>query len=130
MHVTAWDLITDTCSQPVNTDFNPSPCKNGDRRAYYLITHACSPKQGPQLYLFHMVCVCFFCFVLLGGSRQIGWLLKKGESFIIDFSSPFNENDIRKDWQDENATEENLGMYDKLSHKIICDFLSSHCEGT
>jgi len=27
MHVTAWDLIADTCSQPVNTDFNPSPCK-------------------------------------------------------------------------------------------------------
>lgn len=25
MHVTAWDLIADTCSQPVNTDFNPSP---------------------------------------------------------------------------------------------------------
>lgn len=57
-------------------------------------------------------------------------VVKKGESFIIDFSLPFNENDIRKDWQYENATEENLGMYDKLSHKIICDFLSSHCEGT
>lgn len=46
-------------------------------------------------------------------------VVKNGESFIIDFSLLFNENNIRKDWQDENVTEENLGMYDKCSHKIV-----------